>query len=113
MDALTGTPLCPSPIELELDQIAFSADELRVTARARRRNVACPICGLASRRVHSHYERTLADLPWHGLRVRLTVQVRRFFCDARGCKRRIFTERLPRTVAPYARRTVRAGRQDR
>lgn len=108
MDAFTGTPLCPSPIELELDQIAFAAGELIVTARARRRVVACPVCGHASRRVHSRYERTLADLPWHGLRVRLTVQVRRFFCDAPECTRRIFTERLPRTAAPYARRTARA-----
>src|SRR5690348_17342622 len=105
MDALTATPLCPSPIELQLDQVVFRPPELIVTARARRHVVACPSCGLASKRVHSRYQGTLADLPWHGLQVRLTLQVRRFLCDMPGCPRRIFTERLPRTAAPYARRT--------
>jgi hypothetical protein len=108
MEAFTATPLCPSPIELELDQIAFRRSELIVTARARRRVVACPVCGHASSRIHSRYRRTVADLPWHGLRVRLELRVRRFFCDLPGCQRRIFTERLPRTAPPYARRTLRA-----
>src|SRR5205085_11265672 len=109
MDAFSATPLCPSPIELQLDQIAFRAPELIVTASARRRVVSCPLCGHASTRIHSRYRRTVADLPWHGLRVRLELRVRRFFCDLPGCQRRIFTERLPHTVAPYARRTARAA----
>lgn len=109
MDAFDASPLCPAPVELELDHVAFRAPELVVTARARRRVVACPCCGGAATRVHSRYERTVADLPWHGLRVRLRLHVRRFFCDALECPRRIFTERLPTTAAPYARRTVRAA----
>src|SRR5688572_3327736 len=98
MDAFSASPLCPSPLELRLDEIAFDAPELVVTASARRRVVACPSCGYASTRIHSRYHRTLADLPWHGLRVRLEVRVRRFFCDGLGCPRRIFTERLPKTA---------------
>ncbi|MGI8405712.1 MAG: transposase family protein, partial [Thermomicrobiales bacterium] len=109
MDALTASPLCPSPLELQLAEVRFAAPELIVTATARRRVVACPKCGHASTRVHSRYRRTLADLPWHGLRVRLDVHVRRFFCNVPGCKRRIFTERLPKTAASYARRTARAA----
>jgi len=109
MDALTASPLCPAPLELQLDEIHFAAPELIVSAIARRRVVACPKCGHASTRIHSRYSRTLADLPWHGLRVRLDVHVRRFFCDVPGCKRRIFTERLPNTAASYARRTARAA----
>ena len=109
MDALTASPLCPSPLELQLAEIRFAAPELIVTATARRRVVACPKCGHASTRVHSRYSRTLSDLPWHGLRVRLDVHVRRFFCDVPGCKRRIFTERLPKTASSYARRTARAA----
>jgi transposase len=68
---------------------------------------ACPICHQWSGRVHSHYHRTLADLPCSGLRVTLNLQVRRFFCANPGCPRRIFTERLPGIVAPWARRTSR------
>jgi transposase len=55
--------------------------------------------------VHSGYRRTLADRPWNGLRVRLCLRTRRWFCDRPGCPRRIFTERLPGLTQPYARRT--------
>lgn len=108
MDALTASPLCPAPLELQLAEVRFAAPELIVTATARRRAVACPKCGHSSTRVHSRYRRTLADLPWHVLRVRLDVRVRRFFCDVPRCQRRIFTERIPKTASPYSRRTVRA-----
>jgi transposase len=89
--------------------VSFGSDEIVITATARRHVVACPECGQPSRRVHSRYQRTLADLPWHGLRVRLALSVRKFFCDTPACPRRIFTERLPATAAPYARRTTRAA----
>ena len=44
--------------------------------RARRITACCPLCGRRSRRVHSRYERTLADLPWgtHVVTVRLRVR---------------------------------------
>jgi transposase len=109
MEAFDAAPCCPSPVELRLERVSFGADEIVITATARRHVVACPECGRPSRRVHSRYRRTLADLPWHGLRVRLALSVRKFFCDTAACPRRIFTERLPATAAPYARRTTRAA----
>src|SRR4051794_13667542 len=42
------------------------------------------------------------------LRVRLEIEVRRFFCDEPTCARWIFTERLPSTTRPYGRKTTRA-----
>src|SRR5262249_7647061 len=39
--------------------------------------------------------------------VRLHVSVRRFFCDNPSCPHRVFSERFPDLVAPYARRTDR------
>src|SRR3954467_8524618 len=42
----------------------------------------CPLCHVAARRLHSRYERTLADLPWAGWTVRLELGVRKLFCDA-------------------------------
>jgi transposase len=109
MDAFDAAPLSPSPIELRLENVAFASHEIVVTATARRHVVACPDCGQPSRRIHSRYRRRLADLPWHGLRVRFDLSVRKFFCDDSTCRRRIFTERLPTTAAPYARRTTRAA----
>jgi transposase len=109
MDAFDTSPLCPAATELRVDVVACTASELIITASARRHVVRCPACGHATSRVHSRYQRTLRDLPWHGLRVRLVLRVRRFFCDVPGCRRRIFTERLPGTAATYARQTQRAA----
>jgi transposase len=69
--------------------------------------VHCPVCRFPTRRIHSYYERALADLPWAHLRVVLQLRVRKFFCANGRCTRRIFTERLPQLVAPWARRTHR------
>lgn len=62
---------------------------------------------LPSRHVHSHYTRTLADLPWSRAAVRLRRHTRRFFCSSLTCGRQVFTERLLATAARYARRTTR------
>ncbi len=67
----------------------------------------CPECRHASRRIHSRYCRWLNDLPREGIPVRIELRVRRFFCDTEGCGHRLFTERLPKTVERYARRTCR------
>ena len=67
----------------------------------------CPGCGRRSRQVHSRYKRQLADLPWEGIPVKIELRVRRFFCSTESCSQRIFTERLPNTVARHARRTCR------
>ena len=109
MDAFDATPLCPAPVELALDHVAFHMPRLVITAHARRRVVPCPLCGQGAARVHSRYRRTIADLPWQGLRVRLVLETRRFFCDTTDCARRIFTERFPTTIAPYGRRRRRAA----
>lgn len=65
------------------------------------------MCTTSASRVHSHYERVLAALPWAAYRVRLYLRVRKWFCRKRHCPRCIFTERLPTVAAPWARRTRR------
>jgi len=54
-----------------------------------------------SQRLHSRYQRTLADLPWQGRPVALQVQARRFRCLNPSCARQTFAER-PAGVAPAA-----------
>ncbi|MDF0522201.1 ISL3 family transposase [Bradyrhizobium yuanmingense] len=51
--------------------------------------------------------RRLSDLPWQGRVVEIRLHARRFRCANSQCSRRIFTERLPETVRPKARRTSR------
>jgi transposase len=69
--------------------------------------VRCPRCAVPSSSVHSHYQRRLTDLPWGVRPVRLQLTVRKFACRNLCCWRRIFTERMPELVAPYARKTQR------
>ena len=98
----SSSPFCPSTVELHVEHLAVVDGRITITVVARRAEVPCSACGAMAGRVHSHYPRTLADLPWQGTRVRLAVTVRRFFCDAAGCERRIFAERLPERAARYA-----------
>ena len=63
---------------------------------------------MASRRLHSRYRRQITDLPLARRAVRLIAIVRRFWCDAAWCGRRIFAERFANAaLAPWARRTGR------
>lgn len=107
MQATEVVALVPAPSELVLERVVVEAGRLMVVAQARRAEAACPACRSSSARVHSRYERQLADLPWHGLAVALRVRVRRFVCERPQCPRHIFCERLPATASVHARRTTR------
>src|SRR3954468_8492178 len=80
---------------------------ITLTLQARWITAHCPLCGRQSKRVHSRYERPLADLPWGISAVPVRLRVLRLFCRNSRCERRIFTERLPGIALPWARRTRR------
>jgi transposase len=79
-----------------------------VEIKARARGVAadCPGCGEASDRVHSRYERCLADAAVGGQPVRIRLQVRRFRCATVTCARRTFVEQVADLTVRYGRRSV-------
>lgn len=97
----------PDTETLELIHVRASGESITLVARTTTVEVCCPVCGAPSRRIHSNYVRTLADLPWQGVPVGVRLRVRRFFCDEPCCERAIFAERLPGVLARYARRTER------
>jgi transposase len=68
-------------------------------------DAGCPACATISARVHTRYQRVLADPAIGGRPSLLRVRVRRFFCDNTGCNRRTFVEQVPDLTTPYARRT--------
>ena len=105
--------LLPDTTQVRLETWAFEPAQSAITINLRARQTAarCPLCNRGSKRVHSRYGRTLADLPWGEYAVTLQLSVRRLFCDNARCKRRLFAERLPGVTAPWARKTTRlAGR---
>ena len=106
---------CPGAVELGIllphlagvviEEVAVAAGLLLVTARARAVMAACPKCGSGSGRIHSRYSRTLADAAIGGRRVEIRLAVRRFFCPAPGCERKIFAEQVSGLTSRYARKT--------
>jgi transposase len=99
--------LLADPTAIRLEKIIQHDSSLTLVVRATRTQAECPRCHRPSTRVHSYYTRRVADLPWHGVSVRLELRTRRFRCRNSLCTKRIFCERLPRVVAHYGRNTVR------
>lgn len=97
----------PAPKLLKLIDVRATENAITLAARTSSRVARCPACGTRSSRVHSHYTRMLADLPWQGIPVALRLRVRRFFCDQKACNRAIFAEPLPGVAVRYGRRTER------
>ena len=81
-------------------------DLLIVRVVSTKLGLCCPLCFSPAGRRHSQYTRVVAALPCAGFRIQLILHVRRFFCDNAGCIRKIFTERLPAFILPWARLTV-------
>lgn len=97
----------PEASGVRVDRVYREGAIVHLVAVAIRRAAKCPLCHRRSKRVHSRYERTITDLPCAGDVVTIHLSTRRFVCRVRWCRRKIFTERLPSLVAPFARRTTR------
>ncbi|WP_245246094.1 transposase family protein [Nostoc sp. ATCC 53789] len=105
--------LLPDSTNLKLE--SWLVDEIKTQIKliisVIRTVVNCPVCNQPTHRIHSRYERKLADLPWADYSITLQLRVRKFFCINRLCKRRIFTERLTNVTTPWARRTLRLAQR--
>ncbi len=100
-------PLLALPLGFEVTAFSRQEETLCVSLLSTQACSRCPLCGSAATRIHSRYQRKLADLPSTGQPVRFLLSVRKFFCDVSTCPRKIFTERLAPFVAPRARVTQR------
>jgi transposase len=99
--------LLPEPSLLQVDYLVASNVLISLVARTCPPEATCPGCGRSATRIQSRYTRTLADLPCHGIPVRLQLRLRRFFCDQPNGATAIFTECLPALVGHCSRRTRR------
>ena len=101
------TAFLPLPEGMSIDQVHQSESQLTVVVISTSASAACPGCGSFSEHVHSRYQRTVKDLPCGGRCVVLRLCVRKFFCLTLTCPRKVFAERLPTLVQPWARITNR------
>jgi transposase len=67
----------------------------------------CPQCGTPGSRIHSRYQRTIADVAFGRRHLLLKLLVRKWICREAACTQRIFAERFPGLVRRYARMTDR------
>ncbi|RFC75170.1 transposase [Streptomyces sp. AcE210] len=79
---------------VRLDEVVFTAEVLVVSAVACGPPPRCPGCRSRARRVHSTYERGLAERPLTGKKLQVKLRVRRFFCDRSSCRRKTFVEQV-------------------
>ncbi len=92
-----------------IDRVEAGPGRLRLWAHPRADQARCPGCGCGSGRVHSRYQRRLADVPAGGAPVVIYLMVRRFFCDGARCPAVTFAEQVEGLTAAYARRSVPLG----
>jgi transposase len=95
------------PETIAIDGVYPTATHLTIQVACVLKSASCPLCQHPSERIHGSYGRTVADVPCGGRRVTLALTVRKFVCGTPECPRKIFTERLPELVQPYARMTNR------
>jgi hypothetical protein len=100
---MEGSPFLPLPEGMLMDRVEQIDSQLTVTVISTRSEAACPGCGCSSEHVHSQYQRTVNDVPCGGRNVVLRLGVRKFFCLRLSCPRKVFAERLPDLVQPWAR----------
>ncbi len=97
------SPFLPLPEGMLIEQIHVTETTLTVEVVSTQSLVHCPLCQQPSEHVHSQYRRTVTDVPCGGRSVVLRLYVRKFFCRTPTCQRKVFAERLPELVQPWAR----------
>lgn len=97
--------------EWQINHIETSDNRVIITATSVASNSFCPKCGQASSRVHSYYQRQVADLPISAKGVVIDLTVRRFRCGNSQCLQVTFSERIADFLPTYARRTNRLSQQ--
>lgn len=108
---MESNPLLPLPEGMYIDQIQASENEVSITVIATHPTCCCPLCSERSCSIHSQYRRSVRDVPCGGRRVQLVLCVRKFFCRNPLCEQKIFTERIPDLVRPWAKMTMRYCQQ--
>lgn len=108
---MEGTPLLPLPEGMLIEQIQVTQTGLLISVRATHPTSCCPLCACASSSIKGHYRRSLRAVPCGGRQVQLALTVRKFYWRNPLCERKVFTERLPDFVEPWARMTMRHSEQ--
>jgi transposase len=97
----------PDCLGLRIDDLVLTPTTAVALVVSTSATATCPHCETPSDRIHSHYRRTVADLPCQQRLLGLRLLVRRFRCMNPACSQHIFCERLPGLLDVRARSTSR------
>src|SRR5260370_18896662 len=103
MMEMERSPFLPLPEGMVLGRVELPEAQLTVEVISCWPCARCPGCGNSSDHVHCQYQRTVHDVQCGGRHVVLQLSVRKFFCRTATCPRKVFAERLPDLVQPWAR----------
>ena len=95
--------LCWKDVVLTAEPI-MNSGQIQIKLATTTTTAACCVCGHFASSVHSHYTRTLSDLPWATNILTIELCVKRFRCQNEKCARKIFSQPIGWAPA-YARRT--------
>ena len=76
------------PRQLIVEKVIVETERIVIDCRLRLIAPRCPRCRRVSSRMHSRYQRRIADLPWQGRPVMLCIHVRRLRCFNPRCEQR-------------------------
>jgi transposase len=81
-------------LDPKLRYISHSKDDdmIKITVESAKASARCPYCGKRSNKLHSHYTRTLQDLPIADKKVRIILVNRKMYCYNKGCSHKTFAE---------------------
>src|SRR5258707_15363304 len=108
---MEGTSLLSFPEGMQVSHIQITENRIIIAVVATSPTSCCPLCSEPSSSIHCHYRRVLRDVPCAGRRVQLLLTVRKFSCCNSYCERKVFAERFPTFVEPWARMTIRHCQQ--
>lgn len=98
--------MLPHLARVSVERVFVAGRSVRIQASTRGSQAVCPACGTMSRRVHSRYERRLADTAAGGHEVVICLRVRRFFCPDGACRKATFAEQVEGLTSRYGRRSA-------
>ncbi|TRB15810.1 transposase family protein [Rhizobium rhizogenes] len=104
----TRSKCSPGP-GVKVQSVVFNDDGDWVVSACGPSSGTCPDCQHQSRSRHGWSYRNLQDLPVHGNEMTIRLQLSRWRCRYRQCKRQTFTDPVPAIASPYARRTTRVA----
>lgn len=94
-------------LKLVVESSFFEGNSCKIQVRSRRKTAVCPHCGKRSHSCHSHYTRTLYDLPILNYQTLIILHARRFRCNNPNCSAKTFSENPCDEIQRYKRNTLR------